>query len=534
MDEWPEWKAAMESQYQQIISNKTYELVPRKEANGAVIPLKWVYDQKLDSHGNVVSLKARIVARGDKQQYSINYEETTSPVMRPTTKNILLALAARNGWHVRQGDFSSAYLNGILRPREGECVSEEQAKMPPIYVEQPPGFEVPGFEDFICLLFKAIYGLKQSGRIWYQTVHLFLVKDVGFICSKFDPAVFYCHVKQRFLVLGIHVDDPMTLGSSLKEIEDLEWTISSRFNYRIQGEITHFLGCSYERDWEKGTISAHQGKYIDAAISFVNLEDAAPSPTPLLPREQLGKDLCPTDPEEIAYMRSVPYRQLLGLLMYVANGTRPDICYAVNMLAQVSNNPGRAHWLAAKRIVRYLKGTRELRLVWGSSSQGLVGYSDASHGAQDLKLRSMSGYVFLITGGAISWSAKKQTLTSQSSAESEYIALAHAGKELLWIRHFIAEVFRPLTIPTTLFCDNQSAIALAKNFMFSPQNKHIGLRFHFIREVVANSQANLQWIGTHFNIADLFTKSLDSSKVSTFVFGLGLTCLRGSVGLSSM
>jgi hypothetical protein len=383
--------------------------------------------------------------------------------------------------------------------------------MPPIYTEQPPGFEEG--DDMICLLYKAIYGLKQSGRVWYQTVHKFLT-DIGFSVSKADPAVFYRHLNGEHLFIGIHVDDPQIVGSSLKEVLELEDTIGSEYDYRAQGEIKHFLGCSYERDWEKGTISAHQGSYIDAAISSFNLEDASPVSSPLVPGQRIGREYCPTDPDEIEHMRRVPYRELIGLLMYIANGTRPDICYAVNMLAQVANNPGHIHWEAAKRVVRYLKGTRERKLTWGSSSTGLVGFTDASHASEDLGYKSMSGYVFLLAGGAISWSAKKQSLIALSTAESEYIAMTHAAKELLWIRSFISEVMRPLSIPSTLFADNQSAIALAKNGFYNPRTKHIALRYHFIREAISLSILTLQWVDTHSNIADLFTKALDSNKLS--------------------
>jgi hypothetical protein len=486
-----------------------------------IIPLQWVFDYKVDSDSNVTGFKARLVARGDKQNYLVNFDQTSSPVMRSTSKNILLALAAKQKWHVHQGDFTSAFLNGILRPREGETASPEQARMPPIFTSQPPGYEEDGKEGWVWLLYKALYGLRQSGRVWYQTVYGFLM-GLGFKVSKADPAIFYRHSENNYLFLGIHVDDPLIIGSNLDEILQLEHTINASYSYRVQGELHHFLGCTYERDWEKGIISAHQGSYIDAAISSFNLEDASPAPSPLVPNQKIGREFCPTKSDEIAHMQQVPYRELVGLLMYIANGTRPDICYAVNMLAQVASNPGRVHWEAAKRIVRYLKGTRDLKLTWGSSSSGLLGYTDASHGSEDLGWKSMSGYVFLLAGGAISWSAKKQSLIALSTAESEYIAMTHAAKELVWIHSFISEILRPLSIPFPLLADNQSAIALAKNGFFSPRTKHIALRYHYIREALANSILSIDWVDTHSNLADIFTKALDYHKSSHLRSGMGL------------
>jgi len=393
--------------------------------------------------------------------------------------------------------------------------------MPPIYTEQPPGYEEDGGGK-VCLLYKAIYGLKQASRIWYQTICNFLLK-CGFKVSKIDAGLFYRFTTDgEVTLLGIYVDDPFYLGNRLDRLLELEKEIQKKFDFRILGELDHYLGIKYSRDWEKGTISANQGSYIDAATIAFNLESASPVDSPLNPGQKIGRDRCPTDPDEITFMKRVPYRELIGLLMYIANGTRPDICYAVNMLAQVASNPGRVHWEAAKRVVRYLKGTRDKCLTWGASSEGLVGYTDASHASEDLGYKSMSGYVVLFGGGAISWSAKKQTLVALSTAESEYIAMTHAAKELYWLHSLISEVFQPLSGPLRLRADNQSAIALAVNGYFSPRTKHIALRYHFIREAIEHGIISLTWVGTHSNIADLFTKALDSSKHTFFSSELGL------------
>jgi hypothetical protein len=152
----------------------------------------------------------------------------------------------------------------------------------------------------------------------------------------------------------------------------------------------------------------------------------------------------------------------------------------------------------------------------------MVGYSDASHAAEDLGWKSMSGYVFLVAGGAVSWSAKKQSLIALSTAELEYITMTHATKELLWICHFTSEVLGPLSLPTILYADNQSAITLTRNNLFSPQTKHIALCYHFIHEVVTHFIMSLIWIASNSNLADIFTKSLDVYKVTTLSTGLGL------------
>ena len=139
--------------------------------------------------------------------------------MRSTTRNILLAMAAKNGWHIHQGDFTSAFLNGVLCLRNGEAISKEQIDTPPIYTEQPPGYELDGE---ICLLYKALYGLKQASRIWYHTVHDYLV-SWGFKTSKTDLGLFYCNMEDgKRTYLGIYIDDPLFVGNDLDQLLKLE------------------------------------------------------------------------------------------------------------------------------------------------------------------------------------------------------------------------------------------------------------------------------------------------------------------------
>lgn len=223
-------------------------------------------------------------------------------------------------------------------------------------------------------------------------------------------------------------------------------------------------------------------------------------------------------------MAKVPYRSLVGLLLWISRGTRPDISYSVNMLCQVLDNPGRIHWEIAKRVVRYLKGTRNHRLTFGRTKDGLLGFSDSNFASPDLGYKSLSGFVFLFDGAALSWSAKKQPIVTLSTAEAEYVAITHASRELVWIRNLISDIIYPLQRPTILFADNESAISMATSSnTFHPRTKHIALRFHFIRDVLSNGFASLVWINTDANVADIFTKGLDPTKTKAFTYDLGLS-----------
>ena len=518
--EWPKWKEAMDLEQSKLEQNHTFKPVPKWEATSVPIPLQWVYDVKLNEEGNIIRYKARLVARGDRQERFVNYNETYSPVMKSASRNILLALAAENGWTVRQGDFENAYLNGVLWDENSDSAPAADLK-DPIYVGNIPGYEHENQPGWIYILLRGLYGLKQAGRIWYHDIADFLL-SLGFKRCLSDPAIFYLHDGQHRIFVGIHVDDPLIVATHREDALELESAIQSKYVYKVKGDLSHFLGATYKRDWEKGTISANQGIYIDALVQQCGLGDANPVANPMLQGVSIGPENCPISDEERRDMQNIPYREVLGLMNYIATHTRPDISYPASMLGQVTNNPGRTHWEAMKRVARYLKGTRDLWMTWGRDGTGLRSFVDASHASKDLLWKSMTGYIFLIAGGAVSWCAKKQELVALSTAESEYIAMTHAAKELIWIRTFIGEILRPFTKLSILQCDNQAAIALANDNAFHARTKHIALRYHFIRETIENQVITPRWIASEENIADLFTKPLSPTHTGNLVNKLGL------------
>jgi hypothetical protein len=236
---------------------------------------------------------------------------------------------------------------------------------------------------------------------------------------------------------------------------------------------------------------------------------------------QLTISQSPTKLDDITRMQNIPYREAVGSLMYAAMGTRPDIAFAVSTVSQFSQNPGWAHWEAMKWIFRYLQGTKRLELVYGGDKRGLVGYVDAD-GALQKHRWAISGYVFMIDGGAVSWSSKKQELVTLSTTEAKYVAATHAAKEVMWLRRLISEVSGPLEEPTTLFSDSQSAIALTKDGHYHARTKHIDIRYHFIWYIIEAGHIKLIYCPTHEMTADVLTKALLSTKAKHFVTTLGL------------
>jgi reverse transcriptase-like protein len=377
----------------------------------------------------------------------MEYYETYSPVARLASFRLLMAIAARNGWALDNFDFDQAFLNSKL--------GEDEV----IYLEQPPGYETKDRKEWVYRLLKSLYGLKQGSRNWYDTLHKAMV-ELGFTRSEADRGIFFKRIGKDILIVGVHVDDGMVTGNNTALIKRFKVDINKKYRITDLGPVYSLLGIKATRDLINKTISLSQQAYVESIITKYNFDDLKPSATPMDPSAPLSKSQSPTKLEDIAKMRNVPYREAVGSLMYAAMGTRPDIAFATSTVAQYSENPGWKHWEAVKRIYRYLLGTKNLELTYGGERRGLVGYVDADGVSQDHR-RAISGYVFMVDGGAVSWSSKKQELVTLSTTEAEYVAATHAAKEAIWIRRLLSELFGSVDKPTTLFCDSKSAIALS-------------------------------------------------------------------------
>jgi hypothetical protein len=505
--DWPKWEDAIQVELNALKKAGTWRIVEKPQGRN-IVECKWVLHLKKDATGNIERYKARLVAKGFTQVQGVDYYETFAPVAKLASIRAILAIANRNGWPIDMFDFHSAFLNG-------ELDADEE-----VYMELPAGYAEANPETHCARLLKSIYGLKQAGRKWYDLVCRTFA-NLGFKKCEADPAVFFLHSGQHILVLAIHVDDCTMAGSSQGLIDDYKARIKSCYSLTDLGAATWLLGIKITRDFEARTLALSQTSYIDAILARFNFTDLKPLATPMDPNIQFTKDQCPQTLEEAAEMRRVPYREALGSLMYCAVATRPDIAFAASLLSQFLENPGRIHWEGVKRIFRYLAGTRDWRLVYGTETRGLEGYTDAD-GSTQARRHAISGYAFLIDGGAISWSSKKQELVTLSTAESEYVAATYAAKEAIWLRRFIGEVFRPLNYPIPLYCDNQAAIALTGDGSYHARTKHIDIRYHFIRFSVQDGKITLIYCPTDEMAADTLTKALPSFKAKHFAAALGL------------
>ena len=506
--DWPKWQEAIKVELNSLEKTGTWRLVKRPP-NTNVVDSRWVLRIKKNAAGEVDKYKARLVAKGFTQIYGVDYYETYAPVAKLTSFRLLLAIAARNGWAVDTFDFDSAYLNSKL--------GEDEV----IYLEQPPGYETKDRESWVYRLLKALYGLKQGAKNWYDALHRALL-ELGFTRSEADHGVFFKEVGGHIIIFAVHVDDGLVTGSSISLINKFKEDMNAKYKLTDSGAANWLLGIKITRDLVNRKISLSQHAYIEAIITRFNFNDLKPSSIPIDPSAPLSKSQSPSKLEDIAKMKNVPYREAVGSLMYAAMGTRPDIAFATSTVAQFSENPGWAHWEAVKRIYRYLIGTKSLELTYGGDKRGLVGYVDADGASQEHR-RAISGYVFMVDGGAVSWSSKKQELVTLSTAEAEYVAQTYAAKEAIWLRRLLMEIFKSIDTPTTLFSDSKSAIALAHDGHYHARTKHIDIRYHFIRYIIEAGTIKLVYCPTDDMTADTLTKALPSAKAKHFATALGLT-----------
>jgi len=251
------------------------------------------------------------------------------------------------------------------------------------------------------------------------------------------------------------------------------------------------------------------------------MQECKPVSTPFPMNYKLSSGMCPSNEAERMKMSRVPYASALGSLMYAMICTRPDIAQAVGVVSRFMADPGREHWNAVKRILRYIKGTSDVDLCYGGSEFIVKGYVDSDFAGDLDKKKSTTGYVFTLAGGAVSWLSKLQTVVALSTTEAEYMAATQACKEAIWIRRLMEELGHKQQ-KIVVYCDSQSALHIARNPAFHSRTKHIGVQYHFVREVVEEGTVDMQKIYTEENLADVMTKAINTDKFRWFRFSSGL------------
>lgn len=497
--DWPQWEQAIREEMDSLIKNDTWTLVKLPEGRKP-ISCKWVFKIKKSDNGQDDRYKARLVARGFSQRYGFDYSETYSPVAKLDTIRAVLAIANQDRWHVHQMDVRTAFLNGKI--------TEE------IYMIPPEGYKQS--DGSVCRLNRALYGLKQSSRSWNLRFDQFMMQ-LGFRRSINDPCLYVKEAGGLRIVLILYVDDILVASGNIAMVEEVKQHFIDEFEMSDVGEVKSFLGMKVERNVEKRFLRISQRVFLENLLCRFNMQECKPIRTPMEYRLRLERG-------KQAELTDKPYRELVGCLMYVAFTSRPDLCAAANYFSQFQSCPTEQHWVHLKRVLRYIRGTLDLGLVYSGNDGApvLEAYADADWANDLTDRKSLSGYVFRIYSNSVCWLTRKQSTISLSSTEAELIALSTAMCHGTWLLRLLGDLGIKMNNPVTYFEDNQSTIHVAEDERGVGRLKHVDVKHMFVRNEIQQRRVALQYVPTGEQLADVMTKGLPAEVFQKHRQNLGL------------
>ncbi|CAI7867996.1 unnamed protein product [Closterium sp. NIES-53] len=547
----------MDRELKALEERNTWKVVPASVArNKTILTGKWVFRIKTKADGTIEKFKAHWVVRGFDQEQGRDFTETFAPVSRHTSLRILLAVAAMKKKKLRQIDVANAFL---YAPVDAE-----------IFVELPHGTH--GNPNQVCQLLKSLYGIKQAPRLWQQHLHTRLTR-IGSRQLPHDQGMYRLTKGADYILLIVYVDDLLYIGSTDDVITWFEGELQKDLTLTVSSTIAQYLGLNIRE--EENAIYLNAEKYADTIAKRFSLTPTAIA-TPY--RHMTGSGKGNSAPLKAVGIRD--YQRKLGCLLFAAVTCRPDLSYSASQLATYLKKPEAEHMVELDRTLHYFVSTPTIGLTYykgETTTTKLIGYVDADHAGDSDNRRSRTGYVYRLEPiGPISWQSSKQELIALSSAEAEYITLCSATKEGLYLRELLeeaklaelpnfthgapvirawgslpalflsssceAEIYagamaahelrwptylltnlgeRPCSSPV-LYVDNKAMIALCQEHRLEHRTKHIALRYFLARQLRQRGQLRITYVATRANIADIFTKALQSGDHERFCTVLGL------------
>ncbi|MBW0473384.1 hypothetical protein O181_013099 [Austropuccinia psidii MF-1] len=374
----------------------------------------------------------------------------------------------------------------------------------PVYIWPPQGMTINKFK--VLKLKKALYGTKQAARCWW--IHLTgILRNIGFSPNGEDPSTYTLNCDQGQALLWIHVDDGASTASSQDLLDSISMKINSHLKIKWDKEVSGLVGLNIEPS--PGGYYISQAELIDKIINLNPSNITAHSPIP--PNTSLTSG--PSQGMDI------PYLWRIGILLYLSQGLRPDITYAINYLARFSLCTNQSHWQVLEHLIAYLRYTPCCGIRLGASEipRGFECYVDANWGGEG----DCSCHVFILSynGNPISWQSKQQVTVASSTFQAEYIVMSFASKECLWLSHLFLPVLGQI-IPK-IYSYDKATISIADNTASRKQTRHLIREFNLINEYIITKKIELSWVLTHNQLADIFTKALGQLKVNSFVKTIG-------------
>ncbi len=509
------WKTAMEDEIKSMQEFGVWSPVPRRDVPTGVnlLPWKWVFTYKEN-----MKPKARLVIIGssDRQKYTI--EQTFSPVPPPYVIRWFLAYAHHHNFTLYQIDIKTAFLHSVLPDNRFTLV--------------PKGVPLNS-NTYALKLNKAAYGLAVSPLLWFRTFTSELI-NLGFRQSIREPCLLYKMLSNTTIYVLVYVDDVLFASSSPQSIQQVISKLEQKFKVKRLGFLQTYVGFQIHKDQDTNVLTLHQRDYAKQFLdAFLPANERGQRMVPMntfgnFPASASSQEPLPT---------SVPYKSVIGTLYYYANGTRPDILFAVNYLSRVQASPTRLHWTLVQHLLRYIYTTQDLGLKFQSRGTDLTAFVDADFGSdltgshlhqrittgdllsstesQDLELqqiynryKSTTGCVIQLYGNPIAWLCRKQPAITTSTTESEFVAVAEASTLILFLRELTLEINPQFSPTVKVFEDNLSTTTLLRSLFHHGRLKHLALRFLKVKELIWDKLIQILPISTEAQLADILTKPL--------------------------
>jgi hypothetical protein len=509
------WKKMIQHPYKQqflAAARLEFDALKRKDTFEEVkitekihpIPLKWVFTYKFDTDGFLLKHKARICVRGDLQP--LTDEDNYAATLAHKTFRALMAITAAFGYETKQMDAVNAFLNAELDEL--------------VYCYYPHRFEQP---EKCLRLKRALYGLRKSPRLWLKHFATTL-SQLGLKAVPGQPCIY---TNFNGIIIFFYVDDVCFIYrlEQQAELDRILKILTDTYEFRMLGEMEWFLGIRILRNRAAKKLWLCQDAYIERIATEFGCNNSKRVETPL------HTQLLEENPNTATNIDQHEYARRVGSILFAATVTRPDIARATSHLAEFLKNPSKQHLEAADRVISYLYSTRHLALEYSGTNGNQEIQFDTMECTADSAFgtcsdrRSTQGFVFKLFGGPIHWQSSKQATVTTSTTEAELLGVAHAAKELIWLRNFFDKIQFDPDCNHLLQNDNLQTIRLLTKDdpLISTKLRHVDIHQHWLRELVQNKTIKIEWIPTAKMTADGMTKALPRQKHEEFIQMLNLT-----------
>jgi hypothetical protein len=480
----------MDLEWQNLIANNTWEVCDLPKGTKAVNTI-WTFKTKYNADNTIDKEKCRVVVDGRQQTLGIDYTKTFSPTANTTTVRILCALMLSLDFHVKHIDVTAAYLNADINDE--------------VYIQLPSSHAGP---HVFAKLKKSMYGLKQAAREWNKHLSTALL-EFGFAKSLFDPCLFIYHENGQIqAIITTYVDDLLVFFARSFDSNRILEHLRKFYKITVSEKPNLYIGLNVTVETDRVTLS--QKAYLDRLFQD-HLNDGR-------------KVTCPTtkllfpgnrDDNDPLSDSITPYRSIIGKLSWIALGTRPDICFVVNMLASAVHAPTPQHYNVALNTIRYLRATSQSELIYKAwTNNGLIGYADAEWGSRRDR-HSIGDYIVMVNSSPLSWKTIRLRYIATSTAEAEIGALYKVVRLIVTLRNIIKEVLPgAINQPVPIFSDSRVAVLHANDEISDARTRHLDIKVKYIQDAVEKKLVSVTHVASHENLADCLTRLFSGQRLS--------------------